>query len=85
MDLQVFCGQKYAAAHPEARERSLRQLVSRQRKGSTCLVASARDALDPSAERGTVVGSLELSTHEFAETNMSPSCDTTVPKLYVSP
>lgn len=48
---QVFCGMRQAA-NPEMRERSLKQLLTRQRKGSQCLVATAQDMLSPSEEVG---------------------------------
>jgi hypothetical protein len=79
--LDVFVGAPHVTN--DARDRSLKQMMARREKGSTCLVATATDLLDPEG-RPVVVGSVEYSTHEFFETMMSPCLDHSVRKLYVS-
>ena len=77
--LDVFVGDA-AGLHPELRQRSLKQIMTRKCKGSKCLVATAASLTGQGQE---IVGSVEFSTHEFLEARVSPSSESS-PKVYVS-
>ena len=68
MRLAVFCPMEGAT---EWKGKSMENMQARRDKGAIVLVATAQDLRRPEA-RPVLIGSVEMSSHEFAEVGFSP-------------
>lgn len=78
---ECFAGQQ-GPLTVEAKLKHVKHVLARRARGAVVLVATARDLLSPFSEE-VLVGSLEVSTHEFEARSPFLHDHPSIPKLYV--